>query len=306
MEQIILDTNLKFVIKTLDLEEKGRLLTALLEENGEDLSKVSTGIYQYILSLQQEKAAKNRKMRELSALAAAARKRIKEAVTADLFTDDVPAVTDGAPAAAKRKEAKESNILNNKNKIKKIFSSSEIKNVKVKESVPLTVFVPPKADEVREFAVREGLNVHAETFVDFYESHGWCVGKTPIKNWQATARLWHRRYLQENNLAGNTETALSNKAEAAFAEKRVASPPAAPNQLFQNDETYWHELNERVLKREKTVGKGQGCLTSGVAMQTAGKAFEEEKKRTSGIAESPFARFMQRIEDNDILPEDKQ
>lgn len=295
MEQIVLDTNLKFVIKALDLEEKGRLLTALLEENCEILSKESTGIYQYILSLQKEKAAKNRKMRELSILGVAARKRGKKEETADLFTDGQPTVTDGQPTVNKRKEAKE-NIINNK--IKKIFSStSEIQNVKMKESAPLVAFVPPRVDEVRAFVDHEGLKVHAETFVDFYDSHGWYVGKTPIKNWQATVRLWHRRYLQENS-------PVTNKLEAAA--QGGISPPRTPYKPAQSDETYWHELNERVLKCENVTGNGQGCLTSEKAIQTAGKALHEEKKRTSEIAESPFARFMQRIEDNDILPENNQ
>lgn len=303
MEQIVLDTNLKFVIKALNWEEKGRLLAALLEENCENLSKESAGIYQYILSLQQEKAAKNRKMRELSVLGVAARKRVKEAVTADLFTDGVPPVTDGVSAVAnKRKEAKENN---NKNKIKKIFSSSfsENQNEQREESVPPAAFVPPRADEVRAFVEQEGLKVHAETFVDFYDSHGWLVGKTPIKNWRATVRLWHRRYLQENPPDVN---------EPAAGEKKCVSPPALQHKSAQSDESYWHELNERVRQRENAAGTGKGCLTSGAAMQTAGKALQEtagkalqaeEKNRTLGIAESPFARFMQRIEDNDILPE---
>lgn len=32
----------------------------------------------------------------------------------------------------------------------------------------------------------------AESFVDFYASKGWKVGKAPMKDWQAAARRWIR------------------------------------------------------------------------------------------------------------------
>ena len=85
----------------------------------------------------------------------------------------------------KRKEAKENNILNNKNNL---FSERKIS---------LPVFQRPSAAEVQAFVSAEGLKVDAATFVDFYDSHGWCVGRTAIKNWKATVRLWHRRACSE-------------------------------------------------------------------------------------------------------------
>ena len=33
----------------------------------------------------------------------------------------------------------------------------------------------------------------AQHFVDYYESNGWIVGKTKMKDWKATARNWARR-----------------------------------------------------------------------------------------------------------------
>jgi len=32
----------------------------------------------------------------------------------------------------------------------------------------------------------------AENFMDHYESNGWKIGKSPMKDWQATVRNWTR------------------------------------------------------------------------------------------------------------------
>ena len=213
MEQIILSANLRFVTAGLSAVQRGELLQALLDGNGEALAAEAQNIYRYIMALQEEMLGKKQRMRELSAKGVAARKKAQNTDMGEWFDETQPAVTDGQPAVTdgdkERKEAKESNY----NKIKKLFiSSSEKENAdrraeslrrKKRETaggaalrpaaradVP---FVPPLVDEVRAFVTAEGLMVEPETFVDFYDSHGWKVGTTAIKNWKATVRLWHRR-----------------------------------------------------------------------------------------------------------------
>jgi hypothetical protein len=34
------------------------------------------------------------------------------------------------------------------------------------------------------------VQAEANSFVDYYESKGWLVGKSPMRNWQAAARRW--------------------------------------------------------------------------------------------------------------------
>jgi hypothetical protein len=56
---------------------------------------------------------------------------------------------------------------------------------------PAKRFVRPTIDQVRDFCKVNGINnVDAENFVNFYESKGWLVGKSPMKNWQASVRTW--------------------------------------------------------------------------------------------------------------------
>jgi hypothetical protein len=54
-------------------------------------------------------------------------------------------------------------------------------------------FVPPTAEEVREYCGAQGLTIDAERFVDYYEANGWKVGNQSMKDWRATVRNWARR-----------------------------------------------------------------------------------------------------------------
>ena len=53
-------------------------------------------------------------------------------------------------------------------------------------------FSPPSVDEVRAYCTERSNNVDPETFVDFYESKGWMVGKNKMKDWKAAVRNWER------------------------------------------------------------------------------------------------------------------
>lgn len=55
-------------------------------------------------------------------------------------------------------------------------------------------FIPPTQDEVEEYAKEKGYTgFSAERFVDYYESKGWVVGKSPMKDWKAAVRGWASR-----------------------------------------------------------------------------------------------------------------
>ena len=55
-------------------------------------------------------------------------------------------------------------------------------------------FVPPSADEVREYCREQGYtHVDPDYFVNYYTSKGWLVGKTKMKDWKAAVRGWESR-----------------------------------------------------------------------------------------------------------------
>ena len=54
-------------------------------------------------------------------------------------------------------------------------------------------FIPPTIDEVRVYCTERHNNVNPDSFVNFYESKGWKVGKEPMKDWKAAVRTWEQR-----------------------------------------------------------------------------------------------------------------
>lgn len=66
-------------------------------------------------------------------------------------------------------------------------------------------FTPPDMDTVRDYCKERGNNVDPQTFIDFYTSKGWMVGKNKMKDWQAAVRTW------EKNNKGQTRQELTAK-----------------------------------------------------------------------------------------------
>lgn len=67
------------------------------------------------------------------------------------------------------------------------------KDIYIKERAKSTRFVPPSVDEVKAYCQERNNSVDAESFVDFYESKNWMVGKNKMKDWKASIRTWERR-----------------------------------------------------------------------------------------------------------------
>ena len=71
-------------------------------------------------------------------------------------------------------------------------SDSENDSENVNEKKHIGRFTPPTAHEVREYVRESGHNIDVDTFIDFYESKGWMVGKNKMKDWKAAVRNWSR------------------------------------------------------------------------------------------------------------------
>ena len=59
-------------------------------------------------------------------------------------------------------------------------------------------FKKPTIDEVKEYCLERGNNINPETFIDFYESNGWKVGKNSMKDWKASLRTWEKNSTNSN------------------------------------------------------------------------------------------------------------
>ena len=51
-------------------------------------------------------------------------------------------------------------------------------------------FIPPTVEQVSAYCRERDNSVNAEKFVDFYQSKGWLVGKSKMKDWRAAVRNW--------------------------------------------------------------------------------------------------------------------
>lgn len=57
----------------------------------------------------------------------------------------------------------------------------------------------PTLEEVQAYVTEKGYSVDAESFIAFYESNGWKVGKNPMKSWRAALMTWQKRNANASN-----------------------------------------------------------------------------------------------------------
>lgn len=64
-------------------------------------------------------------------------------------------------------------------------------------------FKKPTVEEIAEYCKIRNNGIDAQHFYDHYESVGWVVGKSPMKDWQATIRTWERNNYNKNGRGNN-------------------------------------------------------------------------------------------------------
>lgn len=61
------------------------------------------------------------------------------------------------------------------------------------EYISTKKFVKPTYDQVKQYCEDNNYKLDYQYFIDYYQSKGWVVGKTPMKDWKATVRNWTRK-----------------------------------------------------------------------------------------------------------------
>ena len=94
----------------------------------------------------------------------------------------------------KQNEANESEVERTEAapSIKKRNIKKDIEKENILTDVKEKRFTPPSVEEVSAYCLERGNSVDAQTFVDFYTTKGWRVGKDPMKDWKACVRTWER------------------------------------------------------------------------------------------------------------------
>jgi hypothetical protein len=55
------------------------------------------------------------------------------------------------------------------------------------------LFTIPMISEVESYCLERKNNIEPESFINFYDSKGWMVGKNKMKDWRACIRTWEMR-----------------------------------------------------------------------------------------------------------------
>lgn len=104
------------------------------------------------------------------------------------------------------KETKEENVHFPESQA--LFSKNGVKEDSVeipKKVAPKKVFRPPTVQEVQNYCNERKNGISAFSFVNFYQSKDWMIGKNKMKDWQAAVHTWEQKE-KEN---GQSKTAKS-------------------------------------------------------------------------------------------------
>ena len=91
-----------------------------------------------------------------------------------------------------------------------------------KNRVKAKAFVPPTIEEVESYIKEKGYtNVNAAKWMARYESNGWMVGHSKMKNWKAAVTYWHLNDYGKDYSASNDSVVQHTEEENKLA---FASP----------------------------------------------------------------------------------
>lgn len=105
----------------------------------------------------------------------------KEDVTKSKFGTNVPTAENSL-----------NNNINTSSTTSTSKSTSNNNNININKR-PQKVFRKPTVEQIADYCMSRNNGIDAESFYDFYESKGWVVGKSPMKDWKACVRTWEKR-----------------------------------------------------------------------------------------------------------------
>ena len=109
-------------------------------------------------------------------------------------------------------------------------------NNNINDTISVKRFVLPNVEEIEHYCKERNNSVDAQQFFDYYESKGWKVGKSPMKDWKASVRTW-----EKNDYGYHNKTVCEEPPKPQFnvvkAEGYEGAPTVCPecgSRLIQN------------------------------------------------------------------------
>ena len=95
-----------------------------------------------------------------------------------------------------------------------IYKNNNINNY-IESNKGKAKFQKPTIAEIDAYCCERGNTIDAEEFFNFYESKGWVIGKSPMKDWKACIRTWERNKRQSPSAPNRRKSVLDNNREVA-------------------------------------------------------------------------------------------
>ena len=81
-----------------------------------------------------------------------------------------------------------------------------------------TRFLKPTLEDVATYCKERKNTINPQAFIDHYESNGWKVGRTKMKNWKAAVHTWESNQYDDGNTAKNNGRTGNGGVTADYAE----------------------------------------------------------------------------------------
>jgi hypothetical protein len=112
----------------------------------------------------------------------------------------------------------------------------------------------PSLDDVRSYCLDRKNGVDPETFINFYESKGWMVGRNKMKDWRAAVRTWEKRTPINTNKAIKTPDDLDKKIFSKL--NKIATKDMIKGVMREIPENLWWKVDSFLNKRYPEGGNG--------------------------------------------------
>ena len=103
-------------------------------------------------------------------------------------------------------EGTEGLVVNKLNDLSETKLTTINKNKEIK--ITNKLFKKPSVNDVELYCIERDNKIDAISFVNFYESKGWMVGKNKMKDWRACIRTWEMRAKNKKTYAPKSMSKL--------------------------------------------------------------------------------------------------
>lgn len=101
-----------------------------------------------------------------------------------------------------------------------LFKKEELEQTTIRNPNKQRLIIPPQIEWVKVYCDGRKNGIDAQSFIDFYTSKGWMIGKNRMKDWEAAVRTWERGDKNKYTFGKQEISKLTVRQQIAEDEKR--------------------------------------------------------------------------------------